>query len=308
VAITQPEEPILQWVATFYLTIIVVTIGSMTVHNVADFWRKSRRKLMIRRGELEEERHGHRLYLRMTLNERLQHGTMALSFILLAFTGFMLRYPEAWWVEWIRSLSAQVFDIRSLLHRAAGVALIAVGLYHVYYVLFTQRGRELIRDLLPRLQDGRDALDMVKYNFGFASEKPKLGRFSYIEKAEYWALIWGTVVMGATGVILWFDNTFLGLLTKLGWDVARAVHFYEAWLAVLAIVVWHFYFVIFNPDTYPINLAFWKGTLTEHEMADEHPLELEEIKRREGMKEMLEVDARTADADDTRPENGEVRT
>lgn len=87
--------------------------------------------------------------------------------------------------------------------------------------------------------------------------------------------------MGVTGFILWFDNTFMGILTKLGWDAARAIHYYEAWLATLAIIVWHFYFVIFNPDVYPLNLAFWKGTLTEEEMADEHPLQLEELKKEE---------------------------
>jgi hypothetical protein len=87
--------------------------------------------------------------------------------------------------------------------------------------------------------------------------------------------------MAATGLILWFDNTFLGLLTKTWWDVARTVHYYEAWLATLAIIVWHFYFVIFNPDSYPINLAFWKGTLTEEEMEEEHPLEIKALKEKE---------------------------
>ena len=87
--------------------------------------------------------------------------------------------------------------------------------------------------------------------------------------------------MAATGFILWFDNTFIGLLTKLGWDVARTIHYYEAWLATLAIIVWHFYFVIFNPETYPLNLAFWKGTLTEEEMLEEHPLELEQLRQQE---------------------------
>ena len=108
--------------------------------------------------------------------------------------------------------------------------------------------------------------------------EPRFERFSYIEKSEYWALVWGTILMGATGAILWFDNTFIGLLTKLGWDVARTVHYYEAWLATLAIIVWHLYFVIFNPDVYPMNLAWWKGTLTEREMLEEHPLELERLK------------------------------
>jgi cytochrome b subunit of formate dehydrogenase len=106
-------------------------------------------------------------------------------------------------------------------------------------------------------------------------------RFGYIEKAEYWALVWGTLVMAASGLILWFDNYFMNLLTKLGWDIARTVHFYEAVLATLAIVVWHFYYVIFNPSVYPMNTAWWNGKITEEEMADEHPLELEEIRSKE---------------------------
>ena len=84
--------------------------------------------------------------------------------------------------------------------------------------------------------------------------------------------------MTATGFILWFDNTFMGLLTKLGWDAARTIHYYEAWLAFLAIVVWHLYFVIFNPDIYPMNTAWLTGKISEEQMAEEHPKELEKIK------------------------------
>jgi cytochrome b subunit of formate dehydrogenase len=155
--------------------------------------------------------------------------------------------------------------------------------------LFVPRGKQLIRDLLPKIEDVTDAIGVLKYNLGISSVRPKFGRFSYIEKSEYWALVWGTFVMAGTGVILWFDNTFLGLLTKLGWDVARTIHYYEAWLATLAIIVWHFYFVIFNPDIYPINLAFWKGTLTEEEMEEEHPLELEGIRHAEMVEELRKV-------------------
>jgi len=77
-------------------------------------------------------------------------------------------------------------------------------------------------------------------------------------------------------------------LTKLGWDVARTIHYYEAWLATLAIIVWHFYFIMFNPDVYPMNLAWLKGTLTEEEMHHEHPLELERLKHEEGLQVIAE--------------------
>lgn len=281
VDVASTEEPILYWTSTAYIFLIIVVVGGMLGHNLLDFVRKSKRKLMVRRGLIVEERLAHRLYVRMTLDERMQHATLAISFILLVITGFALRFPDAWWVASIRDISPMMFDIRGIVHRVAAVVMVGASLYHIYYVAATERGRQLIKDLLPVMSDITDAIGVLKYNLGISPDKPKFGRFSYIEKSEYWALVWGTVVMGATGVILWFDNTSMGLLTKLGWDVARTIHYYEAWLATLAIVVWHFYFIMFNPDIYPINLAFWKGTLTEEEMAEEHPLELERIHKEE---------------------------
>jgi cytochrome b subunit of formate dehydrogenase/nitrate/TMAO reductase-like tetraheme cytochrome c subunit len=278
---TSGEDRWLYLVSAGYIVLILVVVGGMFLHNLLDFVRKSRRKLMQRRGLLPHPPPRHRLYLRMSLGERFQHGTLALSFIILVITGFALRFPDAWWVAPVRNISPVMFDLRSLIHRTAGVVLVVVSLYHIYYVLVVPRGKQLLRDLLPQRSDLTDALAVLKYNLRISPEKPQFGRFSYIEKSEYWALVWGTIVMGATGVILWFDNTFLNLLTKTGWDIARTVHYYEAWLATLAIVVWHFYFVMFNPDIYPINLAFWKGTLTEEEMEDEHPLELARIHEEE---------------------------
>ena len=134
-----------------------------------------------------------------------------------------------------------------------------------------------MKDLFPVYEDIKEAIGIAKFNLGLSKIKPKLGRFSYIEKAEYWALVWGTILMSVTGLIMWFDNTFIGIFTKLGWDIARTIHYYEAWLAFLAIVVWHFYFVIFNPDVYPMNLAWLIGTVTEEEMKHEHPKEYEKI-------------------------------
>jgi cytochrome b subunit of formate dehydrogenase len=280
VALETKEEPSLYWIANAYIALIIMTIGMMFLHNLLDFLRKSKTKLRIRRGELPHPVHGHALYVRMTLSERIQHGSLLVSFLVLVITGFMLRFPEAWWVRGIQHLSDQVFDARSIIHRIAGVAMLTASFVHLWYVLFTERGKQLMRDLLPRIQDGRDAVAVFKYNIGLSGVKPKFGRFSYIEKSEYWALVWGTLVMAATGFVMWFDNTFIGIFTKLGYDVSRTIHYYEAWLATLAIIVWHFYFVMFNPDIYPINLAFWKGTISEEEMEDEHPLELEEIRRK----------------------------
>jgi len=280
------EEEILYVIASVYVILIVVIVGGMFLHNLLDFIRKSRRQLQYRRGSIPRPHHSHRLYLRMSLSERMQHGILVVSFTVLVLTGFALRFPDAWWVAPIEDLSPLVFELRSLIHRIAGVVMIAAGLYHLYYIFFVPRGKQVLRDILPVWKDVTDAIETIRYNLGLSEQRPKFSRFSYAEKAEYWALMWGSVIMGATGFILWFDNTFLGLLTKVGWDIARTIHYYEAWLATLSILVWHLYFVLFNPEIYPINVAFWKGTLTEEEMAEEHPLELERIKQEEREEEL----------------------
>jgi cytochrome b subunit of formate dehydrogenase len=146
------------------------------------------------------------------------------------------------------------------------------------YLAFTVQGRQLFLDLLPRWRDCVDPFKVLQYNLGLAPTKPAFGRFCYIEKAEYWAMMWGSLLMGITGVILWFDNTSMGLFTKLGFDISRTIHFYEAILATLAIIVWHFYFVIFNPDVYPMNLSWLTGRMSEREMLEEHPAELARLK------------------------------
>jgi cytochrome b subunit of formate dehydrogenase len=279
VTANEADEPVLYWVSFLYVGLIVVVIGGMLFHNILDFVRKSRRVLRIRRGLEPEPHHPQALYLRMSVNERLQHGLLVLSFAALVVTGFMLHYPDAFWVTWLRRLSDRLFDYRYRLHRTAGVLMVVTAVYHGFYLAFSARGRRLVRDLLPVVGDAKGALGAMAYYLGLRKTPPRFPRFSYIEKAEYWALVWGTLVMAATGAILWFEEQAIGLFGKLGWDVARLVHFYEAWLATLAILVWHIYFVIFNPEVYPMNLAWLTGTLTEEEMAAEHPLELEAIRR-----------------------------
>lgn len=91
----------------------------------------------------------HRLYLRLTGHERLEHAALVLSFGALVGTGFMLRYPEAWWVVMIRNFSTGALEWRSLIHRIAGVVMLVAGAWHVWYLVGTARGRELFCDLLP---------------------------------------------------------------------------------------------------------------------------------------------------------------
>lgn len=225
-------------------------------------------------------------YLRMTANERVQHALLASSFIILVITGFGLKFPESFWVKWIVAIIGEgAFEIRGLVHRLASVVMVGVSVYHLYYVGFTPRGKQLVKDFWFRKKDIIDLKQSLLYLIGRSQDKPKYGRFSYIEKMEYWAVAWGTIIMGLTGGFLWFENTFLKFIGTTGMDIATAIHYYEAILASLAIVVWHFYFVFINPDVFPMNKAWFKGTLTREEMEHEHPLELENIEKEEAKAE-----------------------
>jgi cytochrome b subunit of formate dehydrogenase len=218
-------------------------------------------------------------YLRMTLNERFQHVNLFINFTLLVITGFALKYPEAFWVSPITDVPLGM-TFRGFLHRLCGVLTLTLGGYHILYCAFTERGRQILKDMIPGLKDAKDLWETLKNNLFINRpvKEIKMGRFNFREKLEYLGLIWGTIVMTVTGFILWFKTEWLLYFPMWTYDVARAIHFYEAILATLTIIVWHFYSVVFNPDIYPMNWAWITGNLTEHEMKEEHGLELEKIK------------------------------
>jgi cytochrome b subunit of formate dehydrogenase len=151
--------------------------------------------------------------------------------------------------------------------------MIVLGLYHVVYLLTTKDGRKLLKDFFPVKKDVADAAANVKYLSGKSPEKAKFGRFGYPEKMEYWAVVWGTIIMGVTGVMIWFKMGVTQYFPRWVVEVATTIHYYEAILACLAILVWHFYHVMFDPDIYPVNLAAWDGKVSEHWLQDEHPLD-----------------------------------
>ena len=250
-----------RWVRWIYIPLILLVIGAMFLHN-AVIWRS---KAVARRRMMNP------FMVRMTVNQRWQHLVLLSSFIVLVITGFALKFPDTWFAHTL----GMGENLRGIIHRIAGVILIGAGIYHVFYLAVAREGRRLLLDIAPRPKDAFDAWATMRYYLGLGGQKPKFGRFSYSEKAEYWALVWGTALMGLTGIMLW-AKVWVGDLFARWWvDVATAVHFYEAILATLAILVWHFYQVFFDPDVYPMNWAWWNGKMPVDHYRHEHELDHE---------------------------------
>ncbi|HZQ21355.1 MAG TPA: cytochrome b/b6 domain-containing protein [Terriglobales bacterium] len=251
----------------FYLGMIFVVIGGMALHNFI-IWRK---KAVARRKEQ------HLSVVRMAPEQRAQHIILLTSFFVLVATGFALKYPDSWFAA-LLSMNERV---RSITHRVAGCVLIGAGVGHLMYVILARRGRRLLLDLLPEPKDATDIWITMLYYLGFKEKKPEYARFNYAEKAEYWALVWGIVVMASTGIMLWAKVWAGSLLPRWWLDIATAIHFYEAILATFAIVVWHFYQVFLDPDVYPMNWAWWDGKMSFEHYREEHGLDSETLLRAE---------------------------
>lgn len=273
-------------VRVMYTMMIVVVIALMLLHNALDL----RRRLVDRR----KRRRGHHrpdaAVRRFTAFERVQHWALAASFLTLVATGFSLALglhpigidPAAWAAA------------RAWLHRGAALVFVALALCHAIWMFATPRGRMNLAAMRPRVRSMRDAacvvcacmrigppttadwramIETLRYNLGRRDTRPAQGRFTYAEKMEYFALVWGGIVMTATGFALWLSSSLLARTPFWVASLADVVHLFEATLAALAIVVWHFYYVMFRPEVFPISRAMITGTISEHEAHEEHALE-----------------------------------
>lgn len=257
-------DKIMKWVSWIYVPLIVLTLGAMALHNIIIWVKKARKARKDPTRTIE----------RMNKRQRIQHFLLLTSFFALVVTGFALAWPD--------SLFATITfgeDIRRVVHRIAAVVMLLLGLYHVWYMTATKEGREGLKEFWFRFKDAKDAFGVMKYYLGLSKEHPKMGRFTYAEKAEYWALVWGTIVMGVTGLMLWFEVQVSAWLGLPRWwvDVALLIHFYEAILATLAILIWHIYAVVFDPEVYPINWAWYDGKMREGHYRHEHELDWEKM-------------------------------
>ena len=266
---TEPAS--VAWARRTYVVLIPLCVGLMFLFNFGDWVRKLRK--LVSTGRPPAPKRAPLRSIRMYRFERFLHAGLATSFIVLAWTGFQLKYPDQWWAREAVALEGGV-TVRGIVHRVAAVVFVTTALAHLISLIASRGLRAHWKNLWPRYTDAGEALGGFAYNLGLTSKPPKISPYSFVEKAEYWAVVWGGVVMTATGVLLWANNLALKWFPKEALDFSTAVHFYEALLACLSIVVWHFYVVIFDPDVYPMDTAWFAGySVREHDDAAHAHLE-----------------------------------
>ncbi len=214
-----------------------------------------------------------RYYQRFHWTQRIAHALLLTSFTTLGITGLPQKYSLSAWGQFLIHAFGGIETTR-VIHHVAAVVLMLLSIYHILdigYKIFVRRVR---LTMLPGVRDLTDAFQAFRYNLGFAKRRPQMARYTFEEKLEYWALVWGTVIMGITGFLMWNPIASTRLLPGEIIPAAKAAHGGEALLAVAAIILWHMYGVHIKR----FNRSMFTGNLTEDEMLHEHPLELADIK------------------------------
>lgn len=201
--------------------------------------------------------------------QRIEHVVLIASFSTLALTGLPQKFADAAISQTIIAILGGIEATR-IIHRIAAIVLMSQSIYHVVAVLYRLIVRRVSLSMFPVIEDFKHLVQDVLFYLGLRKRKGYYGRYSYAEKAEYLAVVWGTLIMIISGFMMWNPIATTQLLPGEIIPAAKVAHGGEAVLAVLAIILWHFY----NVHIRHLNKSMFTGTLTREEMTHEHPAEL----------------------------------
>lgn len=215
---------------------------------------------------------GNQYYKRFDRWQRSQHALLMFSFTVLTITGIPQMYSNSLIGGGTIWLFGGIESTR-IIHRVAATLLMFGSILHGADVTYRVLVRRTRLTMLPTLKDMTDFWQSMAYNIGLIKRAPDLPRYNFGEKAEYWAVIWGTVIMIITGFMLWNPIATTNYLPGQVIPAAKAAHGGEALLAALSILTWHAY----NVHVKFFNRSMFTGYLNREIMEEEHKLELEAI-------------------------------
>ena len=217
--------------------------------------------------------------IRFSRRQRLEHiGVMSL-FLILSFTGLPQKFYQAGWAETMILWMGGIDRVRWI-HRAAGILFTLLTFTHLMTAIgLVLTGRSNL-SLVPTRQDFTDAIVTLRYYLGMSEIKARFGRFDYRQKFEYWGLVFGAVIVIATGVVLLFPLQVARFLPGDLIPAAKLAHGNEALMAFLVVILWHIYNAHLSPDVFPFDTSIFTGKVSRERMEHEHPLEWAEIEER----------------------------
>jgi cytochrome b subunit of formate dehydrogenase len=217
--------------------------------------------------------------------ERNLHLMVIASFLGLALTGMMLKFSYTRWAQVLSHLLGG-FEAAGVIHRFCAVLTFTYFGLHLWDVARQRRasGKSWRQFIFNRestvftRNDWREFVASLKWFVG-RGPRPEYGRWTYWEKFDYFAVLWGVAVIGATGLFLWFPEFFTRLLPGRLINVATIIHSDEALLAVGFIFTVHFFNTHFRPERFPIDTVVFTGG---------EPLEKFKLDRPREYRELLE--------------------
>jgi formate dehydrogenase subunit gamma len=215
---------------------------------------------------------------RFDAHQRIQHFALMSSFIVLVATGVPLKFSGSpvsqWWVAFWGGI-----DVTRSIHFGAAWVMIADGVYHLIYILFSTLvlKRPFPVKMLPALVDFRQFIQEIGYFVGVTKNKPGFDRFSWREKFDYFAIFWGVPVMALSGLIMMFPVLVSKILPSWIIPAALVAHSDEAMLALIWIFMVHVFFAHFSPGSAPFNTVIFTGKMSTHRYRNEHPVEYQKL-------------------------------
>jgi len=219
-------------------------------------------------------------YWRFSLFHRFIHVLVMTSFAGSALSGMALKFRTAAWAKLAMRLMGGVPGA-GWLHRVCAIVIALYCLLHLAFIIYYIVGRKGPifggSSMIPRPQDLIDLWRHFLYFIG-KGPRPKFDRFTYWEKFDYWAVFWGVLIIGLSGLALWFPNVATRFLPGIVLNIAQIMHSDEAVLAVGFIFVVHMFNTHLRPEKFPVDMSIFTGKLPEEEIQREHALEWERIK------------------------------
>lgn len=196
--------------------------------------------------------------------------------IMLSLTGLVLKFHNNTFSVWLIKLEGGIW-VRGMIHRIFAIALILLSIYHVLWVTFSDEGHRELMAITPRLKDFSDFFRKLAYNLGLSNKLPEFDKYDYLQKFQYWGVVFGTIIMVFTGIILWFVNQSMAILPKWVIDVTMLIHGWDGVLIFIVLFLFHLYNVHLNPEVFPMSKTWLDGKISIERLKHEHKLEYDKL-------------------------------